>query len=890
MKTKNKLLSNIATLAVLLAAPLTPAVAQVFNIFPVSQTWSYMATPSDTTFCLNGTGWETVGYDDSGWPTGPGGFTGGENTAATLTSLAGLLNTTSLPAPTPSQGRPQYFRTHFNVASTNSLSLILSNRIDDQAVFYLNGTRVADYRHPNNPETCTPGGAGGDEATVWIVITLTPDMLANIIQVGDNLLAVSDHQDATGSSDMVFCCILSGTTAPPPPPVGPIAFTNGTGVITFDTAPPAQQWSTLTGTGGNANFQVPSDIDTAAKTNDASIINSALVSATGNPPVKLNQGVYAADAGAQYIQTCPTGCAYTRILATLTNVSGATVNSIGLRYQLTVRSAVAEELPGQYAYYSTTGTPGSWVQIPGINDPVNDNIDGTYPKSADIDLSATPWANNTKMYFLWVDDDGIAHSPDTFLDIDNVQFIGLTPTVPTFVNATDPTNRTVLQCASTTFSAGIATGYPTPTYQWYKTDVAHPIGGATSSSYTVASVQSGDAGVYFVRAVNSQGTAESHHATLTVTPPPTFATVSAVGSTNQTDILVSFNAQVDPNTVDPNGFDLDVHERGGGGSVGTASATVVNGTNVLVIAGSPMTAGVSYDVEFQNAGVGNTCTSSKVIGNVHVTASVYLLAIDATQMWRYNDSGVEPAAQGALTWIDPGWDDSAWPQGLAAFDTKRGVDRRTDLTYGGLSGIGITGTVVRTELTLTNAIYNFLDIPTYNFRTRLDALPYGVPNGLYAYSFFDDGGRVYINGNVAFTNRDDPTNVFAIYSNVGAISAETTYEGPFQIAPSVLHPDANVVAVEIKQVNSGSSDATMGLILVGLYDSFAPRLNASTDRGFQQTDLTWSSGTLQYNTNLSRGSGWHDVPGAVSPYTVYWSPGLGVGHAGGTNTLFFRLR
>jgi len=96
--------------------------------------------------------------------------------------------------------------------------------------------------------------------------------------------------------------------------------------------------------------------------------------------------------------------------------------------------------------------------------------------------------------------------------------------------------------------------------------------------------------------------------------------------------------------------------------------------------------------------------------------------------------------------------------------------------------------------------------------------------------------------------------------------------------------------VELKQADATSSDATMGLILVGIYDSFAPRLNAATDRNFQQTDLTWSSGVLQLNTNLSRGSGWHDVPGAVSPYTVFWSPGLGAGHAGGTNTLFYRLR
>src|SRR5437773_9933266 len=95
-----KFLLLTAALACLLAS-LTTVNAQTFNIFPVDHVWKYMATASDTTFCLNGTGWETTGYDDSAWPSGPGGFTGGENTPATLTSLAGLLNTTTLPAPTP---------------------------------------------------------------------------------------------------------------------------------------------------------------------------------------------------------------------------------------------------------------------------------------------------------------------------------------------------------------------------------------------------------------------------------------------------------------------------------------------------------------------------------------------------------------------------------------------------------------------------------------------------------------------------------------------------------------------------------------------------------------------------------------------------------------------
>jgi len=681
--------------------------------------------------------------------------------------------------------------------------------------------------------------------------------------------------------------VLTVTNGP-----GPISFTNsGTGVITFDVLPPHQQFSTRTWAGANSDIIDFAGLDTAAKTNDATLITGTLVTSTNAAPADPtdnNQGLWSTNG---FICTRPTGVAYSGIMATLVNNSGGTLNQVGIRYQftsLTGSDPRVEQIPGQLAYYSTSGTPGSWTQITDLYDAVNDNIDGVYQKSANVTLGS-PWAAGGLLYILWVDDNGNPVSPDHIYEIDNVQFLSLTPTPPTFPPPnTDPTNRTVAQCGSTTLSAGTASGFPTPTYQWYRTNGApKAIVGATSSSYTIPNMQSGDAGTYFVVAANGNPpNATSHVATVTFVAAPTFAAVKAVSSTNQTDILISFNLPVDSATIDPNGFDIDVHERGGGGSVGVSSAAVVNGTNVLVVAGGPMTVGVSYDVEFQNAGAGNTCTGAKVIGNVHVTASVVILLIDDQQMWRYNDSGNAPAAQGALQWTDVGWDDSAWLQGLAVFDAKRNQDRRTNTT----PFIGISNTPVRTMLTLSNAT---ADLTTYNFRTHFGNFPYGVPNRLQAVSFFDDGGAVWVNGTLGFRNRDDATNVFAAYSgNPYAINpaSDAIYEGLFDLPAIALTTANNVVAVELKQADATSSDATMGLILIGLYDSFAPRLNAATDRNFQQTDLTWSSGTLQYNTNLSRGSGWHDVPGAVSPYTVFWSPGLGAGHAGGTNTLFYRLR
>jgi len=195
-------------------------------------------------------------------------------------------------------------------------------------------------------------------------------------------------------------------------------------------------------------------------------------------------------------------------------------------------------------------------------------------------------------------------------------------------------------------------------------------------------------------------------------------------------------------------------------------------------------------------------------------------------------------------------------------------------------------------LTLTNAVYTSggtqFDIPTYNFRAHLPALPYGAPNGVQAITFFDDGGAVWINGTLGLRHRDDATNVFGVYSgNPYAVNpaSDAIYEGIFNLPGVSMTAANNVVAVEVKQADTTNSDVTMGLILIGLYDSFAPTLHIDpvSNRPFNQATLTWSSGTLEYNTNLSRGSGWQVLPGATSPYTIIYAP------SGGTNMMFFRL-
>ena len=111
-------------------------------------------------------------------------------------------------------------------------------------------------------------------------------------------------------------------------------------------------------------------------------------------------------------------------------------------------------------------------------------------------------------------------------------------TVPAFL--TSPASQTVTAGASVTLTA-VASGDPAPTYQWKKGGIA--IGGATGSSYPLASTVVGDTGNYTVVATNTAGTVTSNAAALTVnagntapaiTLQPVNHTVTAGGTTSFT--------------------------------------------------------------------------------------------------------------------------------------------------------------------------------------------------------------------------------------------------------------------------------------------------------------------------------------------------------------------
>ena len=145
---------------------------------------------------------------------------------------------------------------------------------------------------------------------------------------------------------------------------------------------------------------------------------------------------------------------------------------------------------------------------------------------------------------------------------------------------TQPASLTVTAGATATFTVA-ASGNPSPTYQWKKGGVN--IAGATSTTYSIASTVAGDAGSYTVVATNSQGSATSAAATLTVNPAPVAPTIT----TQPSNLTVTAGAAASF-TVAASGTPTPTYQwkKGGVNIIGATSATYSIASTVAGDAGS----------------------------------------------------------------------------------------------------------------------------------------------------------------------------------------------------------------------------------------------------------------------------------------------------------------
>ncbi len=157
--------------------------------------------------------------------------------------------------------------------------------------------------------------------------------------------------------------------------------------------------------------------------------------------------------------------------------------------------------------------------------------------------------------------------------------------------------------------------------------------------------------------------------------------------------------------------------------------------------------------------------------------------ISMTDVWKYNQT----ADLTGTGWEKPDYNDSSWLQGAALLYVENAnlpAPKQTPLTLGRL---------------------------TYYFRRTF--LFNGNPNAvsLRIYAVIDDGAVFYLNGNRIHSIRMPATT--PAYSTPSGSVGDATLEGPFDLPSNYLVKGTNILAVEVHQTSSGSSDIVFGMSL-----------------------------------------------------------------------------
>jgi hypothetical protein len=180
------------------------------SLLTITAPWYY------TTNNVDAAGWAEPNYDASGWA--------GPSNALLYIETAATPAPKSTPLPPKPGGGPMpcyYFRTTFQLTNAaTAIMLMVTNVIDDGAVFYLNGVEVQRLRVDAGPVSYTTVANNtpiGGDASAYEVLTITGGPLTNLV-TGTNVLAVRVHQQGTTSSDVVFGTALGVVSDPNPQP------------------------------------------------------------------------------------------------------------------------------------------------------------------------------------------------------------------------------------------------------------------------------------------------------------------------------------------------------------------------------------------------------------------------------------------------------------------------------------------------------------------------------------------------------------------------------------------------------------------------------------------------------------------------------------------------
>lgn len=208
------------------------------QVFALTNTWTY------STANLDGVNWTTGVYDDSGWDGSGPGLLWVDARATQNPDNIPFLDTQMPSNPNNPSGPAYpfvtyYFRTHFTFTnSLSGVSLLFDARVDDGAVFHLNGNeiyRVGMAAYPTTIYNSTLAASyycSGGNATCPIDFTISGSLTTNLV-VGDNVMAVEVHNYTVASPDITFGTALAFTEPYTLPPLLGISAANGATTVSW---------------------------------------------------------------------------------------------------------------------------------------------------------------------------------------------------------------------------------------------------------------------------------------------------------------------------------------------------------------------------------------------------------------------------------------------------------------------------------------------------------------------------------------------------------------------------------------------------------------------------------------------------------------------------------
>ena len=223
-------------------------------------------------------------------------------------------------------------------------------------------------------------------------------------------------------------------------------------------------------------------------------------------------------------------------------------------------------------------------------------------------------------------------------------------------------------------------------------------------------------------------------------------------------------------------------------------------------------------------------------------ATVKIAAIDTETMWRYDRSGSDLGT----AWQLVGFDDSAWPEGLALI-----ADEGTT-----------TVEPIRTRISRFNDQGAY--VRTFYYRKKFTFGTVSPEVKLKLRHVVDDGAVFYLNGQEI--HRFGIAQGIVVDYLTDAAGHENIYEGPYDIPPELLVEGENVIACEVHQSGGSSSDMVFGAELIATVP--VVRTTMSIARNGASVNISWAPGGGALESAPTPTGPWTTVANATNPLTV----------------------